>query len=355
MKIKKFYRKTIAVVVTFLFLALPLFNSPTPTNSASLTAGSVTLSDSRPSTAGVTYTVQFSNVTTSAIKCIKVAFSDAATAGSKPTGMTITSATLGATTSYVPTPASWTIGNLNSTGISTITFASGETPASASNRTVVLAGITNGSTADTQYYVQFSTFNNVDCSTSPVDSGVISYIYTNGQAVTATVNPSLSFTVNTVGTSQSVNGAVTTVASTGTTIPFGVLTTASNAIIAHDLTLGTNANSGYTVTTSYTGQLASGSHNMTDWSGTNAAPTTFSGAGTESFGYTTNDATLGTGTAGRFSSNKWAAFTTSPLEVAYSAAAVSETTRTGYQVGISSTTPAGSYSTTVIYTATPTY
>jgi hypothetical protein len=101
--------------------------------------------------------------------------------------------------------------------------------------------------------------------------------------------------------------------------------------------------------------LAAGANTIADHTGTNAAPTVFTSVGTESFGYTTNDATLGTGTAGRFSSNKWAAFTSSPLEVAYNSAPVSETIRVGYQTGISSTTKAGTYTTTVIYVATPTY
>ncbi|MEO6728872.1 MAG: hypothetical protein ABIM99_03030, partial [Candidatus Dojkabacteria bacterium] len=92
-----------------------------------------------------------------------------------------------------------------------------------------------------------------------------------------------------------------------------------------------------------------------DFTGTNATPTAFSAAGTPAFGYTTADATLGTGTAGRFTGGNWAAFTTSPLEVVYSAVAAAETIRVGYQAGISTTTPAGSYLTTVIYTATPIY
>lgn len=346
------------IISTTLLLALFLGYLPqlSPSlNSATLTGGSVTLSDSRPSTTSVSYTIDFDGVTTSAIKCINVAFKDAATGGSKPTGMTITSAALGGSSDYIPTPASWSVSNNNTTGVSSITFATGETPASATDRTVILTGITNGSTSATTYYVQFATYNNTDCSTSPVDSGTIAFIYTDGQAVSATVDPSLSFTISAVSTSQTVNGATTTDASTTTTVPFGTLSTSANQIVAHDLAVGTNAQNGYTVTIKSTAALSSGSHDMADHSGTNASPATFSAAGTEAFGYTTEDATLGTGTANRFTSGKWAAFTTSPLEVVYSAAAASETTRTGYQVGISATTQAGSYSTTVVYTATPTY
>ncbi len=153
--------------------------------------------------------------------------------------------------------------------------------------------------------------------------------------------------------------ATTTVASTDGTIPFGTVTTSTNGVAAHDLTVTTNAGSGYTLSIRYTAKPTSGANDIDDHTGTNAAPTTMS-PGTEAFGYTTNDATLGTGTADRFTSsggNKWAAFTTSNAEVAYSSTSVSsQTTRVGYQVGISGTTPAGIYGTsTVIVTATPAY
>jgi len=352
-------RKLSSTFLSFLFVlgSLSLF-LPLSYSAASLQNGSLTLSDSRPSATSVSYTFNFSGVTTSAIKCISVQFSDAATGGSKPTGLTITSAALSGTSNYVPTPASWTPTNNNTTGLTTLVYATGETPASASNRTVILTGITNGSVAATTYYVRFATFNNIDCATSPVDSQTIAFIYTNGQLVSATVDPTLSFTIAGVASGQSVNGVTTNITTTSTTVPLGTLTTGSNAIAAQDLTVGTNAQSGYTVTIRYTGALTNGTHSFVDFASPNSAPTAFSAAGTEAFGYTTNDASLGTGTATRFTATggqKFAGFTTSPLEVAYSAAAASETTRVGYQAGISATTPAGSYTTTVVFVATPTY
>jgi hypothetical protein len=299
-----------------------------------------------------------SGITLSAIKCMKLVFSDAASGGSVPSGMTTTSAAYNAAGSdYVPDVQTWTV-DASVNGTVEITNATGETPASATDGTVLLTGITNGNTAEVGYFLQFSTYNNVDCSSSAVDSGVTTFIYTTGQAVSLTVDPSLSFTVAGVASGQSVNGVTTTVTSTDGTIPFGTVTTSANSIAAHDLTVTTNAGSGYTVYTRYTQAPTNGTHSITDWTGTNAAPTTFSAAGTEAFGYTTNDSTLGTGTAGRFTSaSNFAAFTTSNLEVAYSAAAVaSDVTRVGYQVGIAGTTPAGTYNnSTVIFTATPAY
>jgi len=272
-----------------------------------------------------------------------------------PTGMVTSGVSLTGTSTYMPTPASWTAASATP-GTVKITYATGEIPASSSGRTIVLGGITNGSTAETGYFVQFSTYGNVDCSTSPLDTGVTTFIYTTGQAVSLTVDPTMAFTIDLLAGSQAVNGVTTTVASTDGTIPFGTVTASANSIAAHSLTVTTNAGSGYSVYTRYSQAPTNGTHPITDWTGTNAAPTTFSAAGTEAFGYTTSSTSL-SGTAGRFASSKFAAFTTTNAEVAHSTAAVtSDNTKVAYQVGISGTTPAGTYnSSTVIFTATPAY
>lgn len=360
MRMAKRLRKAFRIVSALLVVLVSGIGyfSPSPVNAATLSGGSLTLSDSRPSQTSISYTADWDNVTTSAIQCIQLVFSDAASGGSVPTDMTTTSATLDASSDYIPTPGSWSV-EASTNGTVQLTYATGETPAGASDRTVILDGITNGSTADTTYYLQFSTYNNTDCSASGVDEGTVAFVFTSGQSVSLTVDPSLSFTIAGVASGQTVNVATTNVTTTATTVPLGTVTASTNGIGAHDLTVTTNAGSGYTVNVRYSAAPTSGSDTIDDHTGTNASPTAFSAAGTEAFGYTTNDSSLGTGTADRFTSsggNKWAAFTTSNAEVAYGGSAVSsDTTRAGYQVGIAATTPAGNYINTVIFTATPAY
>jgi hypothetical protein len=352
----KFARKIVSSLLIFIlffgWVQVPIAGG------ATLSTGSLLLSDSRPSNASTSYTLTFSNVTTSAINCIKVVFATTASGSSVPTGLSTAAVAFDAASNYIPTPASWIVNGTGPDGTVTLKLVAGETPAAASARTIVLTGITNSSVVDTAYYAQVSTFSNVNCSTGPVDSGIVAFINTTGQAVSATVDPSLTFTVNAVA-SGTVNEATVNITTTATTIPFGSVTSASNKIGAQDLTVGTNAAGGYTITTKYTGILTNAASNtIDDFTGTNSAPATFFVSGTEAFGYTTQDASLGTGTATRFTSsggNKWAKFTTSPLEVVYSAAAASETTRVGFQVGVAATTEAGTYTTTVVYTATPIY
>lgn len=363
---REFLRRRLLATIGFgvLLLVLLLWQAQMAM-AATLTTASVTLSDPRPNATTVSYDFQASGVTTSAIRCIRMEFDTAADgSGGKPTGLDITNAALSGTSDYIPTPGSWSVANNNTTGVSSITFASGETPASASGRNVILTAITNGATASDDYYVLVSTYNNADCATSPVDNVTVGFIYTNGQAVSVSVDGSLSFAVAGVtgNGSLAVNGATITsgLATTATTIPFGTVTSSANRIAAQDITVSTNSGGGYTVYTRYTGQLTSGSNTIDNLGGgaSNAAPAAFSAAGTEGFGYTTEDATL-SGTADRFTSsggNKWAPFSTTNAEVIFNSTAVSnQTTRLGFQVGVSGTTEPGSYTSTVVYTAVPVY
>lgn len=355
-KLKTILYKAIAATMAL----VPVLFISSAAHAAVLTTASLTLGDPRPSQTVVGYDFKASNVTTSTIKCIQWKFTvNADGTGGVPTGMDTTVGAVAfdsANSNYLASWAGWTL-DKTTQGTLKLTEATGGTPASSSARTVAYDGITNGSTTDDDFFLTFSTYNNVDCSTSPVDSVTAAYIYTNGQAVSLTVDPSLAFTITGKSSGSSCNSATTNQTTTATTIPLGTPTTSTNRIAAQDLNVTTNAGNGYTVFTRYTAQPTSGSNTISDHTGTNASPTAFSAAGTESFGYTTNDATLGTGTADRFTSaggNKWAQFTTANLEIAYSAAAVSnETTCAGYQVGINGTTEAGTYTTTVIFTAVP--
>lgn len=348
-QLKKIKRTTAVAAIMALLLAQTAGMVST-VQAATLTGGSLSLSDPRPSEENVTYTFDWSGVTTGTeIKCIEAVFSDSATGGTKPTGMDTTGASL--TSSTFITAGSWT-GDFTTDGTLELTNDSGET---AGNGDLVFGGITNSSVADTGYYAIFNTYSDTGCTTG-VDEGTVMFINTEGQAVSMTVDPSLSFTIAGVADTATVNGTDLSVTTTSTEIPLGTVTTDANAVAAHDLTVGTNASNGYTVYIRYTGQPEYGTETITDHSGTNTSPTSFSAVGTEAFGYTTEDSTLGTGTADRFDANNWAAFTTENLEVAYNNGPVNdETTRIGYQVGIAADTAAGNYTTTVILTATPTY
>jgi hypothetical protein len=341
------------VTIVVLTFGAILFNAGLA-NAQQLNAASVAQTDPRISVSS-NYTVTVSNVQTVLTRCIKEVYATTATGTTVPPGFVSTAASVNTGGSNYVAFSGWTL-TATTNGTLTYTLAGGATTASAAARTFEVDGVTNGNTSNTTYFLQFSSYSDAAC-TVPLDNVVIAYVYTDGQSVSVTVDPVLTFAVASVAAAQTVNAATTNVTTSGTTVPLGTPTISTNQIGAQDITVTTNAGTGYTVSIRYTGQLSSAGNLLTNHTGTNAAPTAFSAAGTEAFGYTTNDGTLGTGTAGRFTAtggNKWAAFSTTNAEVAFDAAPVSaQTTRIGFQVGIAGITKAGTYTTTVIYTATP--
>jgi hypothetical protein len=179
-----------------------------------------------------------------------------------------------------------------------------------------------------------------------------------------TIDPTLSFTIAGVASSDTVNGVTTTITTTATAVNFlNAVSETVNGVSAHDLTASTNASGGYALYIRHTGLLENGSGNTIDnWTGTNATPTRPFPSGiasAEAWGYTTEDSTLQSGTADRFTNGGdfWAGFsdTTNELVADEVGPGASATTRVGHQVGVSGTTEAGTYQTTIIYTAASTY
>lgn len=346
----KFLRRTQKAVIAAVVLSTVLLALP----ANALTSSSLTMSDARATQASVTYTTTNSSVQSTNIKCIQQIYATTATGSTVPSGMVTTGATVSATSTLINASTSgWTL-VATTNGTLTYTNTTGITPSTLTGATFITSGITNATAAGTTYYQRLATYNDTAC-TGAVDNVTIAYTYTTGQAVTIAVDPSLSFTINSVASTQTVNGATATATSTSSTIPFGTVTSATNAVVAQDAVITTNAGNGYTAYIRYLAAPSNGSHPFIDTSGSNAAPATFSSAGTEAFGYTTASTSL-SGTAGRFSSGKWAAFTTTAAEVARNTAGVSsDTTRIGFQVGVSGTTPAGAYTGTVVYSVAPLY
>ncbi|GIW62036.1 MAG: hypothetical protein KatS3mg089_0888 [Patescibacteria group bacterium] len=365
--------KRYLVLLLVLLLILPPFSPLTvlTANAGTLSNAKVLINNSQASATNVSYNFRFTTPATTAIGKVVIQFCTTASGScTTPTGMTTTGATR-------------VNDNIAGTG-RTDTFTTNgtisvdiTTPAAQSAQNVVMdfTGITNPSTTNTSHFARITTYQSDD--TTVLDTATVAFatLDTSSIAVSATVDPTLTFTVAGVtgDGSATVNGATITngLATTATTIPFGTLTVGTPKIAAHDVTITTNAVNGYTVTashsaTSQTGNppLVSGtSNNIDSFTGTNASPTTWSSpAGTSAnvntgfFGYTTEDTSLCTGTANRFSSNKWAGTTTTGEEVICSTTGVSsQTTRVGWQVEVNNLQPAGSYTGTVILIATPTY
>lgn len=362
-----------------LFLVPPLSNLFLPhANAGTFTNAKVQINNSQAAATAVTYESRFTTTVTTAIKQVNIkfctqagtSFADTCTA---PSGMDASGATL-STDNIAGT------GRTNTPGANTFQTVV-TTPSTQSTQGVIytITGVTNPSTINTSFYARIITYS--DTGTTTIDYAVVGFaiLNTNSLAVTATVDSLLSFSIAGVASGANLNGGTgnVTVTSTANTIPFGALTTGTQAIAAHDVTITTNATNGYTVTASQSATISgnpplySGSTNNIDaFSGTNASPTTWSApagstanVNTGYFGYTTEDATLCVGTANRFTSGgpKWAGTTVTNAgattqEVICNTAAISaETTRVGWDVEVNTLQPAGNYIGTMILIATPTY
>lgn len=335
-------------------------------HAATLSSVSVSLTDPRPSNLNTTYDLKVSGVSTGqaayVIKCIKITFAANADGTGTINSFSAAGASVNAGASTILTGATgtWTA-TPSANGFTYTNGTNTGQPTTTANAHFVLGGITNGAVGNTAYWYFINTYDNTDCATTPIDNAAAGFIYANGSTLSLTVDNTLSFAVNAVGSGSACAGGTTSAASTATTIPFGTVTAASNAIVCQDLTAASNATNGYTIYARYTAKptnaLAQTIADLTP--GTNTTPSAFSGAGTEAYGYTTNDQSLGTGTVNRFyngTTYSWAAMTTANAEVAYEPSPVTtQTYRIGHQVGVSLVTKPGTYTTTIIYTCTPIY
>ena len=206
------------------------------------------------------------------------------------------------------------------------------------------------------------------------DIGEVQVVTIDGQTTNLAVSASLSVSVDPVGTGESVNGATTNITITDPSLfPFGKMTVNNDKIGAIDIHVSTNAAGGYTTSISWplgngtSDGLTSGSNNcdgFTNGSATNANPKTWSvnPSGTSAnvntcwYGYTTEDSTLGNGTAGRFTAtggDKWAPFSNIPFEVAYDSVPVNDQiTRIGHKVEVNALQPQGAYTGVTEYITT---
>lgn len=337
-----------------------------------LTNSKVTISDSRSGATGITHEFVFTTATTGTITEIEFEYCASSTGTCvAPTGLV-----LGTTVGSVSGIGAGTGGVAANVATYTVT-----SPASVNNGTTITipwTDVDNPTDNDTSFFVNITT--SIAGPTTLDTAQVASAVLTNTSiSVSASIGSVFVFTVEGVDFSADtsgignvvgeVNGEALNVTTTANTIPLGTLNDAVAKVAAHDVSVTTNATNGFVVTTRTLADppLADGSNNIDNFTGTNASPTTWSSpaGGTANintgfFGYTTEDDTLGTGTADRFTNtgNEWAGFSTSPAEVIYMATAPvggTEAVRVGWQAEINGLQPAGTYAGTVILVATPTY
>lgn len=375
---KKFMEKWRYLVCLLALIGIIL--SPYQARAATATLISDALSDSRP-TILANHDIKFKMDAATTI-------ANTETVAIKFTGFTVGAGTLvqadfavnhdadgvGSYTALTPT-THYTIATVNAGAdpVVTITFTSAGATAISTDKYMEVV-FTNGATKLPNPSAGSYTVD-IDQSTFG-DTGQVQVAIITGVTTTATVSASLTVTVGAVSSGGTVNGQTLDITTTASTVPFATMTVNTYKAAAHDITVSTNAASGYTTTirqldgSGMTNILASSTNNIDGFRGaggtaTNAAPLAWA-AGTNPtgtaanvntgwYGYTTNDATLGTGTADRFTNpgNYWAPFDTTAYEVAYDSVPVNaQVVRVGHLLEVNALQPQGVYTGTVEYITT---
>ena len=344
---KHHFSKTLALVLAFSVLAAM---SPRPVMAAALTSLSNTMSSQKVSEAS-NHTIVFTSPSgVDAGETITITFPAGFTIGSVDhTDIDVADdgvdVAVGATASGSTWGAAFSSQVLTITsGTGTMTAGSEITVEIGTNATADATGdqqITNNASANTYTIAIAGTFG---------DTGniLIPILNDDEVSITADVGQTLSFSIsdNTIGFGTLTSGSARY--ATGDANGSGTETS------AHNLVIGTNASSGYTVTYNAANTLAFGVDEIdiaTIVGDSDGTP------GSEQFAinFTTDgDATIATAYAN--ASDNWSMATgTATTIVSESVPTADETVGAYYLANIASLTPAGSYSTTIVYIATANY
>ncbi|PIS39099.1 MAG: hypothetical protein COT34_00195 [Candidatus Nealsonbacteria bacterium CG08_land_8_20_14_0_20_43_11] len=339
----------------------------------------VRLFDSRPSTS-TTYDFEADHTASNA-KCINVQFCTTASGTCTPAGTTL-SATAKSSSGWAGwTQANWTLAT--AADILALTYATGETPSPITNASFSIDAITNPASAGTKYAWIETTDSVTNCNTSDpggttIDTGVVAFAIIEGVTVSVTVSESLTSAVYAVTSGSCTVSGGTNITSTATTVPFGTIVVDTFYNSCQDVRVATNANSGYTTRVFKTAALTCtsagqcGSNTIADGTcdGSCSTSTEESWASSEynGFGYCMDDTV---GTAASTADTGWATYycgaspqyfkttgtaAANAVAIMSSAGAASnDRANIGFRITVDAAQPAGPYSTTIVYTTTPTY
>jgi len=236
----------------------------------------------------------------------------------------------------------------------------------ASSTIITVAGVTNPGSAGSQKFEMYTK----DSGDSEQESAEFRVAIIDDVQVSATVEVTLLFTINSLATTSVVNGITTTGSSTATALAFGTIDSSQSYTLAQRLNVTTNASGGFTVTVEQDGNLESAggadidsfddgvtSVSSAAWSspaGTLGAEDTYG-----HFGLTSSDASL---SANNFGSAEYKGLdATSTMEVMYHTGPADGTTDSigstsiAYTVEINGLQEAGDYTSYLTYICTPTY
>jgi len=255
--------KTARFLSIFGAIVLALFGMHTAMAASILQNFNVSLSDPRPAeSANHTFTFttssagDYANITVT--YCKEPTWDGACTI---PTGLNLGNLTGGSLVTQTGLDGGWTLDytNVGSNYFKILDPDGGQTFGSGDQKLILkvnaitnpaIAGCnSNGVNSSTgTCYVKIGIYDGPNtASDTLIDSGVASITMVEQVTVTARVDPTFTFVVNGVDQASAHNGVTTSVSSAYNTLPFGALTAGTPKYAAHQLTVTTNTQAGYTV------------------------------------------------------------------------------------------------------------
>ncbi len=208
----------------------------------------------------------------------------------------------------------------------------------------------SGATANTTYF--FRLFDTVAQSPVPFASG-------GSYPSLLTGGTTLSFSIGGLPSAASVEGVTTDIDTTSAGVAFGTLPQGTPVTGAQELTVTTNAGSGYRIYAfERQGLLSDGGSAITPVSGTNSSPIGWSSGcvGAGCYGYHAGDDVLYGGSTRFAADDTYAQFDGTPREIAFSSGPASaRSTAMVYRVEATGLQDAGSYSSNVVYIVVPVF
>lgn len=337
---RKIKKSKIAIVATLIFSMLAIYGSVPTAKAVSMDLAKDTISDSSPSSSGVTHTIVFDLGTAlTAGQYVNYTFE---------AGINLTAAT---TTCPLNTTGSVISAQVIRCTVDT-TLAS-----TTATSTIVVDAINPASTGDYSVTISSHQVGGTEIESSEVKIYIIDEV-----TVTAHVPATLTFTVATGTKDLVINSETLDGTSSPTSIPFGTLNTNTDLIMGQVLSVSTNADDGFNVTVQQDGNLRNAAAaDIDSFSTTSAsawAEPTPDIDDENTWGYmgvTSND-------SGVFTSDTYRGLDgTNPLSVfSHDGPTNSTGTATGtavvaYKIEVSAMQEAGDYQNTLTYICTPTY
>ena len=340
-KTNALFKRIAYIVAAFAIVVVPVVQS-TQASAAQITARSVRIGSSVPS-ASTTYNFTFTAPTATTVQSIEFKACTTASGGcaSPPAGFSEATSTL-SSTSGLGSGGTWAV---NTALAGSLRVSNGTNTGSPSaGATVNFASVVNPNALNSTFFLRMTTFSAVGF-TGVIDTGTVATSTAGAITVNATVDETLTFTL--AAATVALTNPTTSATGTGTS----TMTAATNAASGYSITVAGNTLNGPVSITAMTGATGNASAVNTRQFGINLRANTTPSVGTNVTGSGSGVATAASGydvaDFFKFVSGNTIAGATAPTN--------SNTYTVSYVANIDGSTPAGAYTTTLTYVATPNF